>query len=79
MLPAPLAAQSGARGIHAHLPEAFRMLSNSSYISEVMLSISEKRCIAISGQKLGCKQQDGTGGTIGRIRQRAQETTRKEG
>ena len=42
MLPAPLAAQSGARGIHAHLPERFRILYDLSYVGEVMLSISEK-------------------------------------
>ena len=42
MLLAPLAAQSGARGILAHLPEGFRILYDLSYVGEVMLSISEK-------------------------------------
>ena len=42
VLLAPLAAQSGARGILAHLPEGFRILYDLSYVGEVMLSISEK-------------------------------------
>lgn len=75
MLPAPLAAQSWAQAIHAHLPEAFRMLCNLSYVGEVILSTSEKNTIYLRWQKL---KRDGTGCTIGRIRQRAQGNIGKE-
>ena len=48
------------------------MLLNLSYIGEIMLGTCEKSCISLRRQKLGCKKRDGTGCTIGRIRQRAQ-------
>lgn len=77
VLSALLAAQSGARGTHAHLPKGFRMLYDLSYVGEVMLSTSEKSLQVFRRQQLDCKKPDGAGCTIGRIRQKSTENYRK--